>query len=145
MRPSHSYELSCTLNSTCDCMRTLRYMVEAMSSRAGLGAVQSNRILVAVDELFANIREHGYHGGEGLIEMRAELRDNRLRFEFRDYAQPIADCDELKGRDVADVQPRGIGLRLIRAIMDEIHHTPMRNGNHWILIKHIPEGDECDT
>jgi len=145
MHASPVYELSCTLNSGCDCMRTLRYMVEAMSMRAGLNTIQTNRMLVAVDELFANISKHGYHGREGMIEMRADLQDHRLRFEFRDYAPPIADRHELRGREVDDVQPGGIGLRLIQAIMDEIHHSTMDDGNHWVLIKHLSEGDECDT
>jgi anti-sigma regulatory factor (Ser/Thr protein kinase) len=112
-------------------------MVEVISSRAELDPMEVNRMVLAVDELFANISEHGYGDKPGIIEMRAEMRPSELCFEFRDFAPPILDKAELKGRDLDEIRPGGLGLHLIRSVMDETYHRPLSDGNHWVLIRYL--------
>jgi len=114
-------------------------MVEVMGRRAGLNDKETNRVVLAVDELFANISQHGYHGKEGPIEMKAECDDGFLRFEFRDYAPPLMDKDTLQGQsmDASQIRPGGLGLHLIYAIMDEVGHQRLDDGNCWSLTKHL--------
>ncbi len=135
----NSSQLSCTLNSACDCVHVLSSMVEVMSRRAGLGDKETNRVVLAVDELFANIGQHGYHGKEGPVEMKAEYDGGSLRFEFRDYALPLMDADTLRGQaaDASQIRPGGLGLHLIYAIMDEVRHQALDDGNRWSLTKHL--------
>jgi len=136
--------LSCTLNSACDCVQVLCSMVELMSQRAGLSDKETNRVVVAADELFANIGRHGYHGEEGSIEMQVEYDGSSLRFEFRDYAPPMIDVDEKTLHDRAmhtgKTQPGGLGLSLIYAIMDEVRHQSLDDGNRWSLIRYLNKG-----
>jgi len=136
---SSSSQLSCTLNSACDCVHVLSSMVEVMSRRAGLNDKETNRVVLAVDELFANIGQHGYHGKEGPVEMKVEYENNALRFEFRDYAPPLMDENTLCGQaeDASQIRPGGLGLHLIYAIMDEVRHQTMDDGNRWLLTKHL--------
>jgi len=114
-------------------------MVEVMSRRAGLNDKETNRVVLAADELFANIGQHGYHGKEGLIEMIAECDDGSLRFEFRDYASPLVNESTLHRQtpDVSRIQPGGLGLYLIHASVDEMRHQVMDDGNLWLLTKHL--------
>ncbi len=132
-------QLSCTLNSACDCVHVLCSVVEVMGHRYGLGEKQTNRMVLAVDELFANIGQHGYHGKEGTIEMRAIYDGQALRFEFRDYAKPIRDADALRRRstEINDVYSGGLGLHLIHASMDEVSHQALSDGNRWLLTKYV--------
>ncbi len=134
-----SSQLSCTLNSACDCVHVLSSMVEVMSRRAGLNDRETNRVVLAVDELFANIGQHGYRGKEGSIEMQAEYDGRSLRFEFRDYAPPLMDEGTLQGKlmDTGQVRPGGLGLYLIDTIMDEVRHQTLDDGNRWSLTKHL--------
>lgn len=140
---SNSNQMSCTLNSACDCVQVLCSMVELMSQRAGLNDKETNRVVLAADELFANIGQHGYHGKEGSIEMKAEYDGTSLRFEFRDYASPMAiepaDIPDERVMDVDQIQPGGLGLYLIYAIMDEVQHQTLNDGNRWSLIRHLKE------
>jgi len=131
--------LSCVLNSACDCVHVLSSMVEVMSKRVGLDDKETNRVVLAVDELFANIARHGYRGKEGPIEMNAECNHDILRFEFRDYAPPLVDEDTLQGQpmDASQIQPGGLGLHLIYAIMDEVRHQRIDDGNLWSLTKYL--------
>lgn len=134
-----SSQLSCTLNSAFDCVHVLSSMVEVMSRRAGLDDKETNRVVLAVDELFANIGRHGYHGKEGPVEMKVKYEHDALRFEFRDYAAPLMDEDTLCGQaaDASQIRPGGLGLYLIYAIMDEVRHQMLEDGNRWSLTKRL--------
>jgi len=114
-------------------------MVEVMSRRAGLNDKETNRVVLAADELFANIGQHGYHGKEGLIEMSAECDSGFLRFEFRDYASPLMDNAALYRKTIGAtlVQPGGLGLYLIQASVDEMRHQVLDDGNRWSLTKYL--------
>jgi len=140
-------QLSCKLNSACDCVHVLCSMVEVMGHRSGLNEKQTNRMVLAADELFANIGKHGYRGEEGLIEMRAKCTAERLSFEFRDYAPPVLNEDILCGRalDESEVCPGGLGFYLIRAVMDEVRHQALSNGNRWLLVKHMNREQFCEA
>jgi len=136
---NNSSQLSCTLNSACDCVHVLSSMVEVISRRAGLNDKETNRVVLAVDELFANIGQHGYQGKEGPVEMKVDCDGSVLRFEFRDYAPPLMNGNTLRGQsmDNSQVQPGGLGLHLIYAIMDEVRHQKLEDGNRWSMTKHL--------
>jgi len=135
-----SNHLSCFLNSSCDCVHVLSSMVEVVGHRAGLDDKQTNRMVLAVDEMFANIAQHGYHGSEGRVEMSACWQNGLLSFELRDYAAPLGE-DEMQGWTQAGegdaMQPGGLGMRLIHAVMDRVEHESLPDGNRWRLIKYL--------
>jgi anti-sigma regulatory factor (Ser/Thr protein kinase) len=137
-----SNQLSCKLNSTCDCVHVLSSMVEVMGHRAGLSDKETNRMILAVDEMFANIAQHGYQGREGRVDMAASLQGDVLSFELRDYAPPLLK-DEMLGwpeqseAEDEDITPGGLGMHLMRAVMDKIEHESLADGNRWRLIKSL--------
>ncbi len=145
---SSENQISCTLNSSCDCVDVLCSMVEVMGQRASLSDKQTNRMVLAVDELFANIAQHGYHGLEGQVDMRAACENDILSFELRDYAKPIADASALCTSNPclnSELSPGGLGLQLICAVMDKIEHEPLPDGNRWHLIKYLNEGEDDES
>ncbi len=144
--PEH--QLSCKLNSTCDCVHVLSSMVEVMGHRVGLSDKQINRMILAVDELFANIAQHGYQGREGTVEMSASRHDDVLSFELRDYAAPLLK-DEMLGWPRPDgekeLKPGGLGMHLMRSVMDKIEHEALADGNLWRLIKYLDREQEDEA
>lgn len=142
-------QLSCNLNSACDCVHVLSSMVEVMGHRVGLSDKETNRMMLAVDEMFANIAQHGYQGREGRVEMAASLQGDVLSFELRDYAAPLLE-DEMLGwprqAEAGDeITPGGLGMHLMRAVMDKIEHEALADGNRWRLIKHVGEEHEDEA
>ncbi|MFQ5355289.1 MAG: ATP-binding protein [Mariprofundaceae bacterium] len=137
MQKNKTSALSCTLNSQCDCINVLRSIVEVVASRAKLDPIEVNRMVLAVDELFANISEHGYGDKPGIIEMSAAMEQTKLCFEFRDFASPIRDKNCLQGRDLDDIRPGGLGLHLISSVMDETFHEALNDGNRWVLTRYL--------
>jgi anti-sigma regulatory factor (Ser/Thr protein kinase) len=117
-------------------------MVAVMTARAGLEELQSNRVAIAVDEVFANIAAHAYGGKPGRVEFETQIfrRDDKSRelvFYFRDYAS-VCWTGSLEGitaevPDAETVQPGGLGLKLICSVADYCEHEILDDGNRWKL------------
>jgi len=155
--------LSCKLNSSCECIHVLSSMVEVIGHRAGLSDKLTNRMVLAVDEMFANIAQHAYHGHEGKVDMAADWHEDMLSFELRDYADPLTGPEmeswspvQQSGSDIkfgsdiksgsdlksdAELKPGGLGLHLMQAVMDRIEHEALADGNRWRLIKYLGPAD----
>lgn len=84
-------KMQCQLNSYYDAEYVLRSMVYVITQRAGMDEKMSNRIALAVDELYANIAKHGYGEKPGRIEFDTRIHcesdgTRSIYFNFRDYA-----------------------------------------------------------
>jgi serine/threonine-protein kinase RsbW len=66
------------------------FVTEA-ARQAGLGAVATHRLALAVEELTANIVQHGYaeQGLTGDLELSWELHDDRLVVLLQDHGIPF--------------------------------------------------------
>jgi len=150
---SHVGRLRLQLNCNSDCVHVLRSIVAVMSARAGMDELRSNRVAIAVDELFANIADHAYAGKPGRVEFegRIETHAARLVFEFRDYASlGWNGClEEVAAHRLnhENLCPGGLGLKLICSVADACEHDVLEDGNHWRLFFKLIEGkeNECET
>lgn len=139
---SHVGKLCLQLNCNSDCVHVLRSMVAVMTVRAGMDELKSNRVAIAVDELFANIAAHAYGGKPGRVEFETQIfrRDDKTRelvFDFRDYAS-VCWSGNLEGitAEVPDVDTLcfgGLGLKLICSVADNCKHEALDDGNRWHL------------
>lgn len=100
-----------------------RELVMAVSRRLGFDEKAGNQIALAVDEALANVIRHGYSNERDRpIWMSLwPLVDNGevtgLRIAIEDEARQVEpEC--IKGRDLADVRPGGLGVHIIRQVMD---------------------------
>ena len=84
----------------------------------GLGEDETSKIALAVTEACANIFRHCY-GGQPGERIDVEIRFEEERFEIRiiDYGEYV-DPAQMKGRDLKDVKPGGLGLHFIHSVMD---------------------------
>jgi len=148
---SHVGKLCLQLNCNSDCIHVLRSMVAVMTARAGMDELQSNRVEIAVDELFANIAKHAYQGKPGRIEFvtsidRRESGDQELIFDFRDYASVgwKGNITEIANRalDIEHLCPGGLGLKLICSVADRCEHDILEDGNQWRLIFNTHDGEQ---
>jgi anti-sigma regulatory factor (Ser/Thr protein kinase) len=146
-------KLACQLNCHSKCVDFLRSMVAVMAERAGLDPCHANRVALAVDELFANIAEHGYGGEPGKIECEAHIRspesgDGALVFNFRDYADSgwvYHSCEEDSDACDAEITPGGLGLKLINAVADRFEQEILADGNQWHLVFSLVQGERRGT
>jgi anti-sigma regulatory factor (Ser/Thr protein kinase) len=65
--------------------------ISEAARQAGLGALATHRLALAVEELTANIVQHGYveQGLTGDLQLSWELRDDRLVVMLQDHGIPF--------------------------------------------------------
>jgi anti-sigma regulatory factor (Ser/Thr protein kinase) len=120
----------------------VRSTVQQFAAVVGFDETESRSIVLAVDEALANVIRHAYQGREDQgIELACNLMCSRsdgdpdgLEFILEDRGTP-ADPEQLKGRELDDVRPGGLGLHLINSIMDEVQYQPLPGRNRLRLVK----------
>lgn len=108
----------------------VRVMIEKVAVLAGFDSTQVDRIILAVDEACTNIIRHQYGGrtDERIdLEARFNCEARTVEFVLRDYG-PVRDARLFQGRDIQDIRPGGLGLHIIREIMDDVEYGPVPGG-----------------
>lgn len=114
--------------------------VTRYAKQAGLDDRQVYAVQLAVDEAATNIIEHGYcSSGEGDVTITCQPEADGLRVVLHDHAPPF-DPDEIPlpntSASLEELKPRGIGVFLIRKMMDEVNYAfDAEEGNRLTLFK----------
>jgi serine/threonine-protein kinase RsbW len=104
--------------------------------------LQAHKLVLAVDEVCANLIIHANHcNPDSRIELEIEFKPTQIIFTFRDkgvgfdistYESPSV--EEL----VSSRRQGGLGLMLVKRIMDKIEFSTEKNHNICKLIKLYP-------
>ncbi len=127
---------TCSLNN----LEGISDFVVHCANGAGLNESEVYAVELAVDEASTNIIEHGY-GQEcpSRIDITCEPVEDGIKVVIFDDASPF-DPSTIPDPDIdvslEDVKPRGLGMYLMRKMMDEISYesNPDR-GNTLTMIK----------
>ncbi|MEA2296242.1 MAG: hypothetical protein QOE86_3881 [Solirubrobacteraceae bacterium] len=94
-----------------DDLTAARGRLRGWLAEAGAGPDVSDEVVLAVGEALINAVEHGIGDGEGRIWLRGTAYADRLRIVVRDSG---------RWRRQGPARARGHGLRIMRALMDEV-------------------------
>lgn len=130
--PATEFTLDCCPETLC----SARAFVESWARYAGYDYSTVGQIVLACDEASSNIFRHGYAQNPGPIQFGAELTEKVLRFVIRDQAPPV-NPDQIKGRDLDDLRPGGLGTIILEKTFNTIRYEPQKSGNHLILEKEL--------
>lgn len=119
--------LELTLQSVRAALPGIRDRVRALTKAERFGVEACGQIVLAVDEALANVIQHGYEGvSDQPIDVRFErlerLEHNGrrgLRVTIRDYGRQV-DPATIRSRDLSDIRPGGLGVHIMRSVMDEV-------------------------
>ncbi len=102
----------------------VREFIAGVAKRLGFTEMHCSQIALAVDEALCNVIRHGYdsdvdrpiwvmltHAGDGPSGLRLEI-------VIEDEARQVEPCD-IKGRALDDIRPGGLGVHIIREVMDQ--------------------------
>ncbi len=121
-------------SAACNCKRA-RDFIEAWALTAGYPDLERGRIVLAADEAVTNIIRHTYLSvPDKPILLSAEIADDHLHLRLRDYG-PNADYASMKGRNLEDIKPGGLGLHLLKSVFTVVEHSALPDGNEWHLAK----------
>lgn len=121
--------LRVTIPSSPDALGKLRSQVEHTASLAGFDAHGCGLIALAVDEALSNVIRHGYLGrADGTIELSVTpTQPPGVTVVIEDRGRTV-DPATIQGRDLEDVRPGGLGVHLMREIMDSCQWQPREGG-----------------
>ena len=122
------FEKSFTLQvpSSTENLALIREFVSVIGVQAGFDEKDVMRLQLALDEACANVIEHAYDlEATHEVTVRALIDDDAIRFEVIDRGKGFdpahireQNIDEL----IRDRRSGGLGLRLIRSIMDDVQY-----------------------
>ncbi len=118
----------------------VRGLVNGMALREGLDDLAACHLVLAMDEALTNVIRHGYGGRpDGRIWITAEPlgRGEGVRVTIEDRAVTV-DPAQLRGRDLEDVRPGGLGLHLLRTLVDRFEHAPREDGGMRVILEKRP-------
>jgi serine/threonine-protein kinase RsbW len=101
----------------------IRDLARQITKRLGFQEDQAAQIVLAIDEALANVMKHGYGGASDgriwvrFIPMRDDAKGPGLRVVVEDEGVQV-DPAGIKGRDLEDIRPGGLGVHIIRQVMD---------------------------
>lgn len=137
-----------TVSSDVGRLEHVRSFVRRAVDELGGSRRVSDDLVQAVDEATCNVMLHGYRGRPGEIEIEAALRDRRIEIRILDRAPVFDPTAGPVPAVAAPVKPSaaghmGVGVRLLRTMMDEVHHAARPDGgNELTLVRSLEPGEE---
>jgi sigma-B regulation protein RsbU (phosphoserine phosphatase) len=131
LKPEATLEIT---SAATNCKRG-REFIEDWALAAGYPDLERGRIVLAADEAVTNIIRHTYKSAPNKpIVLSADITEGHLHLRLRDYG-PHVDYATLKGRELEDVKPGGLGLHLLNNVFTVVEHSTLPDGNEWHLAK----------
>ena len=121
--------------------KAVQFVAEA-AAEAGLGEKATFHSQMSVDEACTNIIEHAYGGEDkGDIHITARAEPGVLTITLIDHGQPF-NPDSVPpphiDTDPAKIEPGGLGLHLMRKLMDDVTFTFGEKQNKLVMVKRQP-------
>ena len=104
-----------------------RELVAAVARRLGFADEACGQIALAVDEALCNVIRHGYgqrKDGPIWLSVWPSTSNNGtpgITIVIEDEARQV-DVDQIKSRDLDEVRPGGLGVHIIRKVMDSVQY-----------------------
>lgn len=119
-------------------LSVVRDVTERLGTVYGMDRRLRGDIKLAIDEACSNVIKHSYKGDTSKkIRLIYEINGELFKVIIDDSGVK-ADIKSLKGRNLDDVRPGGLGIHFIRKIFDvfRLDETKKR-GNRLVLIKYL--------
>ncbi|MFH1226356.1 MAG: ATP-binding protein [Planctomycetota bacterium] len=128
------------INSDIRLLKVAREFISRLVKLSGLSSADENKIVLAVDEALSNSIEHAYEFKKvGSIDICVSSSRERFEVEITNGGK-FFDSDKIKIPDIFKCirtrQKGGLGIFLIRQVMDEVKYSSKDGQNHLLMIKY---------
>lgn len=124
-------------------LEPIRTVFREATELAGLPEEDSAEVVLAVTEACANIIKHCYESApDKRIDLTISFREEDLEIRIDDYGC-FVDPSCMKGRELDDIRPGGLGVHLMRKVMDEVRYEENAwGGTTLTMVKSLAPRDE---
>lgn len=116
----YSLTIYCTKNR----LREIRAFTEDILRKHQMNELERSSVVLAIDEVCANLIIHGHHGKEEEeLKLQIDVKPNKVVFDIIDTSEMfnINQYETPKLEDIIRKQRKGgLGLILVKRIMDDI-------------------------
>ena len=132
-----SFQIPCNTSH----LKDARNFLNKVLKKTGLNETDQNAIVLAVDEVCANIIIHSECDNKQIIELNVEWKGNKLIFEIIDQGISTFDINAYTGPELDEIiqskRKGGVGILLVKKIMDKIEIFTSNGSNICRLYKTI--------
>ncbi|RPI93028.1 MAG: ATP-binding protein [Chloroflexi bacterium] len=116
----------------------IREFVGDIARNGGFSDKDVYNIQLATDEAASNVIEHAYQNKPGkVLDLSCDMQGDVITIIMTDYGESFDPSEvpapNLKA-DLSDRKIGGLGLFLMRKLMDEIHYEPGRNKSNVLTM-----------
>lgn len=129
-------------------MRRAAEAFEAFIASRSVPTPDRHRFLLALDEILSNIIRHGRPPAPGTIDLTFSMEENVIEVEFVDSAHPFNPLETPPPDTTAALDarvPGGLGIALVRTMMDDVRYERRDGRNVLTLIARVPAPPTGDT
>jgi serine/threonine-protein kinase RsbW len=124
-------------------LKLVRTFLEKVLKEIQVSDIEANQLILVVDEILANLMIHSAKDNEKKdIDLTITEESGEITFEIYDYNSPFFDLTQHEDANLRELvkQKRkgGMGLTLVKNIMDEVEVYHEDNTNIWRLQKRFP-------
>ncbi len=130
-----------TVTSDAECIPAVRRRCQELALAIGFDVEQSKMIMLVMDEALSNVIKHGYHGvgGQPIMVRMEQVMDGcrpGISITVRDRGRQVNPCT-IQSRDLDDVRPGGLGVHLMKSVMDTVVHSCCEGGMVLKMVKYV--------
>jgi serine/threonine-protein kinase RsbW len=135
---SYQYNISCSLEN----LKGMRDFIRKSLRGHVASDVQLNEIILALDEMCSNLMIHAHQcNPDHHLEMRIDVpQQGKVVFEIMDDGE-MFDINRFHEPDLGNLihekRKGGLGIRLVKSIMDEVQYTTRGGRNVCRLSKKV--------
>lgn len=125
-----------------DAFTTLKAWISGIADDLSMAEKDKKKLLIAADEIFTNIVSYGYphEGGTANVAVEFDPAARLLTMTFTDTGvayDPLAAAAPDVSRPLAERHPGGLGIFMVRRLMDSVEYHRQDGKNVLVLQKHL--------
>jgi len=129
------------INSSTDHLSDVRSFITASWSSYGYEPKEGIKVALSVDEACTNIIKHAYHNSvDGTIKIKIDSQKNKFIVKITDKGSHF-DPNQVPDPDIVGLQKKrkggGLGMFLMKKLMDEVKYKNKGKINELILVKYL--------
>ena len=140
-QPDIRYQRSITLPNDVQTIPKLSDFVDTVCEAAGFDMSLSLQMNLAIEEAVVNVMNYAYpKGTKGMVSIDATLTDKGLKFVISDNGKPFDPTAKAEVDTTLSAEERsigGLGIHLIRKIMDSVNYEYVEGRNVLTLVKKV--------
>jgi serine/threonine-protein kinase RsbW len=134
---NYQYSIGCSLNN----LKGIRDFIRQSLRGQGLSDVEVSAVVLAMDEMCSNLMIHSHHcNPDHVIELTITTGTKQVVFEIIDDGS-VFDINEFHTPEIGNLihekRKGGLGIRLVKSIMDDIEYLSRDGKNVCRLTKTV--------